>query len=84
MAARETIAMISYEVPRPGDWTSIKIYNVRGQLVQTLVDAHVSAGHYSAPWDLQNDSGHDVAPGVYFCRMEAGCFRDTVKMVVLR
>jgi hypothetical protein len=76
--------IVAFDVPRPGSNVEIKIYNVEGRLVRTLVDDRRTPGYYSEPWDLKNDGGRSVAPGVYFCRMEAGDFRDTKKVVLLR
>jgi hypothetical protein len=80
--SHETI--VRYEIPRPGSEVKIRIYDVRGRRVRTLVDAHTAPGYYSHVWHLKNDQGHRVAPGVYFCRMEAGDFRDTKKLVLLQ
>jgi len=62
----------------------IRIYDVQGRVVRTLADSHRAAGYYSEVWDLTNAAGQRVAPGVYFCRMEAGSFRDTKKVVLLQ
>jgi flagellar hook assembly protein FlgD len=56
---------------------------VNGRLVRSLVDGQRAAGDHSVSWDLRNDDGRPVAPGIYFCRMEAGAFRDTKKVVLL-
>jgi hypothetical protein len=76
--------VVAFDIPQPGTDVEIKIYNVRGRLVRTLVDERRVPGYYSEPWDLKNDAGRSIAPGVYFCRMEAGDFKDTKKLVLLR
>jgi hypothetical protein len=63
---------------------SIKIYNVAGQLVRTLVDEVMDAGSYSKHWKGKNNIGADVASGIYFYRMESESFSATRKMVLLR
>jgi hypothetical protein len=63
---------------------SIKIYNVAGQLVRTLVDDVMDAGSYSKEWKGTNNIGADVASGIYFYRMETKGFSATKKMVLLR
>jgi hypothetical protein len=75
--------VVSFDVPNPGSEVSIRVYDVNGRLVRSLVDGQKAAGYHSAPWDLTNGAGQRVAPGVYFCRMEAGAFRDTKKVVLL-
>jgi flagellar hook assembly protein FlgD len=57
----------------------IKIYDLLGAVVATLVDDHQPAGSHSVTWDAQ-----DVATGVYFCTMNSGDFRTQRKLVVLR
>lgn len=80
-AARGSAVM--YEVPPPGGDVKITVYDVTGRAVRALVDAYRQAGYYSEVWDLTNAAGQRVAPGVYFCRMEAGEFKDTKKIVLL-
>ncbi len=63
---------------------SLKVYNVAGQLVRTLVDGVQDAGTYSIAWDGRNNGGSDVATGVYFYKMETNGFSSTKKMVMLR
>jgi hypothetical protein len=60
------------------------IYNLRGQKVKTLVDEQKPAGEYQITWDGKNDSGEEVASGVYFYKLSAGEFSETKKMVLLR
>jgi hypothetical protein len=76
--------VVSFDVPNPGAEVSLRVYDVNGRLVRSLVEGHKTAGYHSAAWDLRNDGGRAVAPGVYFCRMEAGSFRDTKKVVLLQ
>ena len=51
---------------------SIRVFDVRGRMVRTLVDSYLSAGRRSVTWDGLDDSGGPVASGVYFLRLEAG------------
>jgi len=63
----------------------LKIYNVAGQLVTTLVDRVVEGGvEHTVAWDGRNDAGMRVATGVYFYRMTAPDFTKTRKMVLLK
>ena len=63
---------------------SLKIYNVAGQLVRTLVNGVKDAGHHKLTWDGRNNSGVSVASGVYFYKMETTNFSQTKKMIMLR
>ena len=56
---------IAYHMPRRGE-LSIKIYNIRGELVRTLIDAVVTAGEGFVMWDGTDRRGQAVASGVYF------------------
>jgi hypothetical protein len=62
----------------------IEIYNVQGQMVKTLLDAAGEPGTNQTHWEGNTNSGMRAAPGVYFCHMEAGSYRDTKKVVLLR
>ena len=63
---------------------SLKIYNIRGQLVRALLDASLPAGRYTVQWDGTNESGTIVASGVYFCSMATRNFFSTKKMVMMK
>jgi len=63
---------------------SIKVYDLSGRLVRTIVDEELDAGHYSIKWDGRNDRGRMVSSGVYFYRMKTGSFERTRKMVLIR
>ncbi len=62
---------VAYEVPRRGPAT-VRIYDVRGQLVRTLVDEAHEAGRYTAVWNGRNDDGAAIASGVYFAEVRSG------------
>ncbi|MEW6685101.1 MAG: FlgD immunoglobulin-like domain containing protein [Candidatus Edwardsbacteria bacterium] len=63
---------------------SLKIYNITGQLVKTLVNKDRKMGRYEVRWDGTDESGKRVADGVYFYRLTAGDFTAIKKMVLLR
>ena len=68
---------------------TIEIYNTTGEIVRRLVIGHKAAGLYystdrAAYWDGQNQSGEQVASGVYFYRIIAGQYDQTRKMVILK
>jgi len=62
----------------------LKIYNVLGEEVRTLVDEMKEPGHYSVTWDGRDNLGNHVASGVYFYRLEVGEFVATRKMALVR
>ncbi|MDH4038916.1 MAG: T9SS type A sorting domain-containing protein, partial [Candidatus Krumholzibacteria bacterium] len=63
---------------------TIRLYDVTGRLVKTLVDEPRPAGAHQVSWDGRNGRGEPVATGVYFYRMQAGTFVQTRKMVLLK
>jgi hypothetical protein len=63
---------------------SIKIYDVAGRLVKTLVDEVREAGYHDAVWDGTNNRNTGVASGVYFYRMSTADYLKTSKMVLMR
>jgi hypothetical protein len=75
---------IEFQVKHTGH-VSLKIYNVAGQLVRTLVDEQVSAGSLqTAQWRGVNDAGQSVSSGVYFYKLVTNDFTMTKKMVLLK
>ncbi|MCJ7458236.1 MAG: T9SS type A sorting domain-containing protein [candidate division Zixibacteria bacterium] len=64
--------------------TTLKIYNILGQLVKTLVDEEKLPGNYNINWNGKDDSGEEVASGIYFYQLKAKDYTDTKKMVLLR
>lgn len=61
---------IQYALPTAST-VSLKIYNILGQEVATLVDQVQTAGYHTAMWNGRNQYGSQVATGVYFYRIEA-------------
>lgn len=62
---------IQYMLTESGHVT-LKIYNMRGQVVSTLVDGYQQAGAYQSTWNAVDDHGNEVAAGTYLYRLEAG------------
>jgi flagellar hook assembly protein FlgD len=65
-------------------FVTVRIYDVTGRLVRTLVNEVKDAGAYSAVWDGRNEGGANVASGIYFYKMETSGFSATKKLVMLR
>lgn len=76
---------IAYDIAEGNDvQVRLNIYNIRGQLVRTLVDESKSEGSYLVQWDGTTNNGQQVSSGVYFYRLQAGDFNQTRKMVILK
>jgi hypothetical protein len=75
---------IKYQVKTDG-LVSLKIYNVAGQLVRTLVNENVKAGVvHQTQWHGLNDAGQNVSSGVYFYKLVTSNYTQTKKMVLLK
>ena len=78
---------ISYNVEQSG-YVSLKIYDVMGRLVRTLVDnKYVAAGDqsgYTAVWNGLDDRGHKASAGLYIYRLQSGSMSMTNKMILLK
>ncbi len=77
------MTVISYTVHKSGP-LSVKIYDVRGQVVKTLVDGHASAGDASITWSGNDDRGGKVPSGTYFCRVQGAGQQTTMKMTLMK
>ena len=76
---------ISYRLPKTAVVT-LRIYNLLGQQVRTLVDEVEKPGYYTAQWDGRDEQGMDLPSGVYFYRLriDRDKFVETKKMLLLR
>ncbi len=64
--------------------TTLKIYNILGQLVKTLVDEAQEPGSYEVIWDGKDEKGNDVVSGIYFYQLTTGEFSQTKKMILIK
>ncbi len=63
---------------------SLKIFDISGRLIRTLVDGRQKSGEHIEIWNGTDSQGNRVASGVYFYRLEAGSYVETKKMVLLK
>jgi hypothetical protein len=63
---------------------SLRVYDVSGAVVRTLVNDVKAAGSYSMTWNGKDDHGSSVSSGVYFYRITAGSFQDVRKMTLVK
>jgi hypothetical protein len=66
---------IVYELPAAGE-IKIEVFDIRGRLVNTLINAQISAGIHRASWNGENKSGQPVASGVYYYRIKYASARE--------
>jgi len=74
---------IRYAIPRKAKIT-LKVYNAAGQIVRTLVNGTEEPGYKSVVWNGLAQNKRKVSQGVYFYKLNAGSFRATKKMLILR
>ncbi len=64
--------------------TVLRVYDILGRVVRTIVDEDMSPGFYTKQWDGLNDKGVGISSGVYFYSIMAGDFRQTKKMLLIK
>ena len=74
---------ISYSIKEPGH-VKLEVYNLKGQLVQTLVDEDQATGHYKLVFDAKDKRERSISSGVYLLRMTAPGYQKTTKMILMR
>lgn len=62
----------------------LQVYNMKGQIVKTLVDYVMNTGKYDIEWNGKDDSGKSVASGMYFYRIRTADYRANGKCVLLK
>ena len=65
-------------------FVTIKIYNVMGEEITTLLKEEVQAGAHQLVWDARNIKNLELSSGVYIYRMQAGDFIESRKMMLIR
>lgn len=74
---------ITYSIPKD-NFVTIKVYDMLGREVSTLVNDYKNAGNHIVNWNGEDNSGQKVASGTYIYRITAGNFVATKKMVLLK
>ena len=74
---------IRYDLPEDA-LVKIAIYDVMGRNIKTLMNESQTAGYYSIRWDAKNDMGEGISAGMYIYTIQAGEFRSSKKMVLLK
>ena len=61
------------------DHVKLSVYNLTGQLIETLINDQQDSGSYTLIWDASNQSS-----GMYFIRMQSGNFDKTIKTMLIK
>ena len=76
--------VIRFSLPTSGV-VSLKVYDVRGALVKTLVNNRVvAAGVHTVPWNGTDEAGNTVPSGVYLCRLQTRTSTTTIRMILAK
>jgi len=74
---------IRYGLPEDSN-VSLVIYDLRGNVVQTMTSEHQSAGWYNVVWSGETTDGKSISTGIYFARLVAGDYSQVIKMLYLK
>ena len=77
------VTTLSYDLPEDA-LVNITIYDIMGQVVRTLINIEQTAGFKSIQWNATNDAGQPVSAGPYLYMIQAGEYKTTKKMVLLK
>ena len=76
-------ALIVVELPKQAH-VRLGLYNTRGNRIRELADEQKEAGTHKYYWDGKTDSGNVVGSGLYFVHIQAGDYKKTKKIVVVK
>ena len=74
---------ISWQSP-VGSWQTLKIYDVLGNELTTIVDEYKPAGKYEIEFNSHSDVGRNLTSGIYFYQLKTKSFVETKKMILIR
>lgn len=74
---------IRYSLPKQS-MVSLTVFDIRGQQIMTLQDDVKPPGNYKVQWNGMDRTGNPVSTGVYFCRLTAGDYTKTIKIMYLK
>lgn len=63
---------------------SVRVYNMLGQVVKTLVNGTLPAGVHRLSWDATDEGGATVSSGMYIYRLESEAFQATKTLVLMK
>ncbi len=72
--------VISYQLPK-SEYVSLKIYDVLGNEIETIVNEYKQAGNYSVEFRAKSD---ELSSGIYFYRLTAGNYSESKKMILIK
>jgi len=81
---------IAFEIPDTGETggtvqpVSLKVFDIRGRFVRSLVDSRLAPGNHTVHWNGRNERGETVSSGIYMYTLKTGPDASTRKMTVMK
>jgi PKD repeat protein len=82
-SGRNSSVNISFSLKK-ADFVNIKIYNIKGQLVNSICDDKFSAGNHNIQWNGRTNNGSNASAGVYFYKMETSNYKNIKRMLIIK
>ena len=77
------VTTLRYDLPKDS-FVDVTVYDMLGNVINRLVNEVQNSGYKSVQWNATNNKGQPVSAGIYFYSIEAGDFRQTKKMILLK
>ncbi|MBW6516456.1 MAG: immune inhibitor A [Candidatus Cloacimonetes bacterium] len=77
------VTNIAFTLPQQ-ERVELKIFNIKGELVKTLINDTMDTGDHTVQWYGNNNQNRKVSSGIYFYSIQAGQYRDIKKAVLLK
>ena len=74
---------IRFSTKEPGN-VRLSVFNVKGQLIRTLVNGDLPSGNHRIIWNGKDSNGSSVSSGMYLYRMETPGYNKTLKMMLMK
>jgi hypothetical protein len=75
---------INYLVTSSDTPVSLKVFDITGKLIKTLLERDVKRGHHSVSWDAKDNKGEKLFQGIYFIQFGADGLKETKKLILMR
>ena len=77
------ITTINFSIPEQS-MVTMKIFDLSGRLVETLINNQMSVGHHSVNWDGKDSYGNEVSAGIYIYTLEGNNIYMSRKMILMK
>ncbi|RLC50920.1 MAG: hypothetical protein DRI23_06085, partial [Candidatus Cloacimonadota bacterium] len=75
---------ISFSVAQTSSFVNLDIYNMKGQMVKTLVNKKMDAGTHQIVWNGNDENNKPVSSGMYLYKLKNGTYSSTKKMILMK